>query len=368
MQRPTPRDVLQRRLRQTAAERDTILREDQAQQAPVVPARPSFFDHVVQVFYEGSEERMFADLNINRAVFYTALNLVDSVPLQRRGRPSFVSTHKDKLLFLLVFLTNGTGVLETLCLPRLTSVAGVLHHIHDAAVLLARPLTRNMIQFRHERAQDLPLVSTVVDCTVVEINGPDTPFGEKDTYYSGKHKRHCLKKEVIVNVRSGMAAMVSKEHPGSVSDIEVLRRHAAEVNEMLGESKMLADKGYRGDTLVPNCQVVSNENQAEVNARLIVERFFGRLKNHFIVFSRRWELSPRCFSLFFDLTCAIVNMTILVSPLNQEDWIFNNNLMAKWKREREEREERERRKREAAKTRRLAERETVLLSIIGQQG
>ena len=79
---------------------------------------------------------------------------------------------------------------------------------------------------------------------------------------------------MIVNVRSGMAAMASKKHPGSVSDIEVLRRHAAEVNEMVGESKMLADKGYRCDPLVPNCQVVSNENLAEMNARLIVERFF----------------------------------------------------------------------------------------------
>ena len=191
MQRPTPRDVLQRRLRQTAAERDAILSEDKAQQVPVVPPRPSFFDHVVRAFYEGSEEWMFTDLNINRAVFYTALNLFDSVLLQRRGRLSFISTHKDKLILLLVFLTNGTGVLETLCHPRLTSVAGVLHHIHDASVLLAGPLISNMIQFRHERAQDLPLVSSVVDCTVVEINGPDTPFGEKDTYYSGKHKRHC---------------------------------------------------------------------------------------------------------------------------------------------------------------------------------
>ena len=77
---------------------------------------------------------------------------------------------------------------------------------------------------------------------------------------------------------------------------------------------------------------------------------------------------PEMFLLVFDLTCALVNMTILVSALNQEDWIFNNGLMAKWEREQAQRERRERRKREAIKTRRLAERETVLLSLIGQQG
>ena len=75
-----------------------------------------------------------------------------------------------------------------------------------------------------------------------------------------------------------MAAMTSKEYPGSVADIEVLRRHANEVNEMLGETKMLADKGYRGDPLVPNCLVVSQDNQAETNARLVVERFFRSLE------------------------------------------------------------------------------------------
>ena len=164
-----------------------------------------------------------------------------------------------------------------------------------------------------------------------------------------------------------MAAMTSKEYPGSVADIEVLRRHANEVNEMLGETKMLADKGYRGDPLVPNCLVVSQDNQAETNARLVVERFFGRLKNYFIVFSRRWELSPRCFSLYFDLASALVNVTIIASPLNQEDWIFNRNLLEKWKKERAALEERERRKREEAKTRRVAERPTVISSLIRQQ-
>ena len=116
------------------------------------------------------------------------------------------------------------------------------------------------------------------------------PFRQQDRFYSGKHKRHCLKKEVVVNIRSGRAAMVSAEYPGSVPDLEVLRRHTNEVNAMLGETRMLADKGYRGDTGVPNCVVVSSA--VEKRQRLMVERFFGRLKNYFIVFSRIWDLSP----------------------------------------------------------------------------
>ena len=161
--------------------------------------------------------------------------------------------------------------------------------------------------------------------------------------------------------------MISEEYPGSVADIEVLRRHAAEVNEMLGETRMLADKGYRGDSGVPNLQVVSGMDVAETRQRLVVERYFGRLKNYFVVFARRWELSPRCFSRFFDLSCALTNLTILVSPLNAEDWIFNNNLLQRWERQNIERAERARRRREARKFRRVEEREALILSIIQSQ-
>ena len=367
MQRPSARDILLRTLRQTADERGALLQEPQVPRVQNPPPRLTFFDHVVQTFFDGSVERMFADLNISQAVFHAALNIVNAVPLQRRGRPSFVHTHRDKLLFLFVFLTNGSKTLKTMCLPRLTSIPAILHDIHDSAIRFSGPLTRNTVLFRHERAEDRPIVSSVVDCTVVEINGPDGPFGQQDVFYSGKHKRHCLKKEVIVNVRSGMAAMISEEYPGSVADIEVLRRHAAEVTAMLGETKMLADKGYRGDAGVPNCQVISGTNDSETRQRLVVERFFGRLKNYFIVFSRRWELSPRCFSMFFDLACALTNITILVSPLNQEDWIFNNNLLLRWERQENERIARARRKREAQKTRREERDEVMVLSIIESQ-
>ena len=236
---------------------------------------------------------MLNTMAISRLFFTSVLNLVNSVRIRTRGRPGFVHTHKDKLLFLIIFLKEGSKVLKRVCLPVLKDPSSITRNLHDAVSLFKEPILRNTIEFRHELVDDLPLVSAVVDCTVVEIQGPDLPFGQQSKFYSGKHKRDCLKKEVIVNVRSGTAAMISNEYPGSRADIEVLRRHAEEVNRMLGPTKMLADKGYIGDTHVPNCTVVNNHNEAERRARVIVERFFGRLKGTFIVFSRIWELSPR---------------------------------------------------------------------------
>ena len=194
MNRPSPRDILLRTIRRTNQERDSVRNEQRDHPVQNVVPRVSLFDHVLQNFFEGNERMMFSDLNINQTVFASALNIVDSVPLQRRGRPSFVHTHRDKLLFLFVFLVHGTDTTKNMCLPHLNTQSAVLHVLHSTIVKFKDPLVRNLVRFRHERADGMPIVSAVVDCTVMEINGTNLPYGEKDDYYSGKHKRHCLKK------------------------------------------------------------------------------------------------------------------------------------------------------------------------------
>ena len=101
-----------------------------------------------------------------------------------------------------------------------------------------------------------------------------------------------------------MAAMVPKEYPGSFPDVEVLRRHAQEVNRLLGETVMLADKGYHGETGVVNCRVVTGANEVETRNRLIVERFFGLMKSMFIVFS----VGPPCSGHLFIGQFSIFNI------------------------------------------------------------
>ena len=166
-----------------------------------------------------------------------------------------------------------------------------------------------------------------------------------------------------MNVRSGTAAMISQEHPVSVSDITVLRRHAQEVNRLLGHSSMLADKGYRGDCLVPNIIVVGEHLDEHLCAyRLVVERFFGRLKNTFIVFSQRWALDIDRFSEFFDVACGLTNLLILVEPLNHNDWVFNNNILLLWLNEMEDSEEGRKRKEAGRRERRRLEREELILA------
>ena len=151
--------------------------------------------------------------------------------------------------------------------------------------------------------------------------------------------------------------MISQEHPGSVPDEEILKRHAEDVNRMIGPTRVLADKGYRGVTQVPNLHVVTDENEAEKRARVIVDRFFGRLKNSFVVFARPWELSWRRFSDLFDIGCALTNVLLVIHPLNIDDWDFNDGIFRKWKKQMEERAQRNKERYERRKTARLRERE-----------
>ena len=220
--RQTPANLLLAVMRRNAATREHI---EQVQARPQ-RANPHIFDHVKVTLFQGDKDRMFESLRINEAVFESALNIVDSLPLATRGRRSFIYSHSDKLFFLVIFLAQGMGALKLACLPKIKTHSQVLNILHDTVKLFGPTIVQNTVIFRHEQWENFHQCSAVVDCTVVEITGPALPFHDKVKYHSGKHKKQCLKKEVIVNVRSGTAAVISKDHPGSVSDITVLKLHA----------------------------------------------------------------------------------------------------------------------------------------------
>ena len=58
--------------------------------------RVTSYNHVVQTFFNDDEEQMLNTLAFGRVFFESVLNVVDSVPLPRQGRPGFVFSHKDK--------------------------------------------------------------------------------------------------------------------------------------------------------------------------------------------------------------------------------------------------------------------------------
>ena len=87
--------------------------------------RDTWRNHIVTAFFLGDEARMFRELRISSVVFEEIVNAVADLPLQRRGRRAFIFTHRERVLFLHVFLAFGLHVAHILVLPRIKSASEV---------------------------------------------------------------------------------------------------------------------------------------------------------------------------------------------------------------------------------------------------
>ena len=169
-----------------------------------------------------------------------------------------------------------------------------------------------------------PNAALVVDCTVCQIRRPKQSFIEAKVFFSGKHYIDAMKKEVCVNIRFGTAAFVSAGYPGSMSDIEILKRESNEINALLGGKTILADLGYVGGEMNVHGLVVCRRDNPQLRARrVLVECFFGRLKGLFSLFSSLFCLDEKFFDIFFDTACALTNLHIVDNPLQDVDRDFN---------------------------------------------
>ena len=105
----------QGRLRERLRENERRMRAiEEAAARPVDPPRgpEEWWPELVREF--GSEDAMFTELRVNKNVFNDALALVENVPQETRGRRSGIKSNHEKLLFLLIFMSQGVRVVELL--------------------------------------------------------------------------------------------------------------------------------------------------------------------------------------------------------------------------------------------------------------
>ena len=136
-----------------------------------------------------------------------------------------------------------------------------------------------------------------------------------------------------------------------------MRSDSEVINRLVGRSTLLGDKGYRGgESSVPTFFVVEDETRRELRVqRTLVECFFGRLKNKYKAFGRKWFLGVEAFDGFFDCACALTNADIPVNTLTSDDQQHNQNIFNSWQAEEAERRESRRARNEAYRRRVEAE-------------
>ena len=118
---------LHNRLLHAIAEDDAALeRDDAANDIAAVNLRgdEQWWDHLITNFFHHDEMALFTDLRIDRGVFNVILNAIEDLPLQTRGRRSFIHSHREQLLFLHVLPEFGTSVPSLIVTPRIKSVCG----------------------------------------------------------------------------------------------------------------------------------------------------------------------------------------------------------------------------------------------------
>lgn len=196
-------------------------------------------------------------------------------------------------------------------------------------------------------SDEFPEASYVVDATVQKIYTPLGPFLNAKPYFSGKHYCYCLKSQVICDAK-GAALHVVAGIPGATHDLAIFRDNMESFQNSIVKvhtnsgPKILADKGYISsefsDVLITpfkgmpyDLSPQQNEhNQELASARVVVERFFGRLKNRWDIMKAEYRGNRDEYQNIFKLCVALTNFEIreFDYPLSEEDSFFYQRLIA----------------------------------------
>lgn len=291
-----------------------------------------------------TERSLCTALKIIPYVFSTLVSLLEEVDLHSRGKKSYFNSLQSKILLLLLYLQNGSPFfITTMTNGHVTTTEQVLRSVKRVIDLLKQPLLDQLIIFNDEEFNED--FGAIIDCTVIRRFRPLTTFSEAKLWYSGKSNMYCFKKEVVVNVNSGSACYISNYRPGSVHDMVILKETADDIKDILGSKKLLADKGYVGgnghidNLVIPTDEASHNEIKKR---RVLIERYFGRLKLRFDVLNSIFPLSEESFDDVFNICCCILNIELKEMPLNESDENNNNIFLDNILIEQEERKEKKR--------------------------
>lgn len=198
---------------------------------------------------------------------------------------------------------------------------------------------------------NFPAALCAVDATVQKVHrNPDT----SQAFYSGKHRIPCIKVQAAVQP-NGLLAEASLPVPGQVHDFELYRqsglndRLVAWTNmrrvQLPGADPMSAlfDKGYIGISGIYPTAVIphkkpphqeltdaqKNYNRIISEDRILVERWFGRLKGNWKIMSDTWPLNSNGlndYACYFRFCAALTNAHIVAHPLIDQDRTAYNHL------------------------------------------
>lgn len=155
--------------------------------------------------------------------------------------------------------------------------------------------------------------SLIIDATEQPIERPKK--GQRP-YYSGKKKRHPLKRELRINLE-GKIVHVSKSRPGSMHDFMLFKQEPP----LSPNARVFVDSGYQGiDNFHKEVELPFKEskkrpldkeekdyNTALSRIRVRVENIIGDIKT-FRILSDRYRNKRKRYNIKFNIIAGIVNL------------------------------------------------------------
>ncbi|KAJ6241994.1 thap domain protein [Anaeramoeba flamelloides] len=185
-------------------------------------------------------------------------------------------------------------------------IVDTIYRIHDILVNSQVHFIHSNIQrLQGWRLDDFPNVIAIVDTTVQQIS---RPVYHQEDWYDGKHKCHSIKTQTI-NAPNGLVMHYNAGLRGPIHDKrvwgitlegDVQHFFHQEMQMMNDPPEVLADKAYLGVNQVTIIMPYRGQrrnlteeeiefNQKVSRHRVIIEQFYGRLKNKFRAIGNKWR-------------------------------------------------------------------------------
>ncbi|KAH7831302.1 putative DDE superfamily endonuclease [Monocercomonoides exilis] len=264
-----------------------------------------------------------------RSEFDMLLRLLPDDSLPHRGKAKAINTLEEQLFLLLNVLHHGSCTLTNiLASKKLHSQSATVRLLHSIVSRLRAPLADLFLSFRKDRIESMKDVGIVLDCTVIPTNRPGGRLEYGKKFFSGKHHIYCVKAEVGVNPKVGRASTISAIYSGSTHDYVIFKEHYPLFESKLEGSKIQVDSAYIGAR--PDLDVIITKpvgTQELASHRVIVERFFGRMKTLFSIFRKPWIFETDRIADYFNVACCLTNFHILHNPLTAIDSQANSRFL-----------------------------------------
>ena len=271
-----------------------------------------------------------------------------------KGRHSSISL-LDSLVLTLYVLKNATSfsLVSHSFYGNLTHESMIRSAVNRVVPLLLKSLKAKWWEVRLRpialEGTVCPNAGLIIDSSSFEINIPSGKFSGIMAFFDGKNEEYALKKEVAVMAHHPHFALFSSEsYTGSTHDMklhgEIFKEYEKYLLKQDDEGSdhkfwdVLADKGYVGETvpskfrrLTPSKKPALTKEEKQYNmgihqARVHVERFFGRLKKLWKITHEPFRYDNSFFDNYVDLCILLTNEDIQRNELVEDDKTFYENI------------------------------------------